>query len=78
MNFEFTIDQLLKTSGLNSIIVPRKNTAVFVIDYPINIPYNLKIYGGEFGKDVLYTLKHIALAYKHIYKNPDKYIIWGH
>ncbi len=62
------------TSGLS---LPPNDEFIIIADYPLEKAFNFKISTND-GMDLLEIYNCIGRIYKEIYKDPDKYGVWGH
>jgi len=53
-------------------------TYTLVIDYPLSRPAEFKIKSGKSGVDLSNLINKIVDRYYKIYKDEEKYGIWGH
>lgn len=67
-------------SAKNVTLLPNKEY-ILTIDYPFgwnDRGYDFKIKTGHDGKTTVDVINEIVKAYKCIYKNPEKYGVFGH
>jgi hypothetical protein len=69
------VDDLLDISG--DISLPKNDTFTLIIDYPLDEEAKFKINTGK-GLSGLGLMKIIGKKYDEVYRNADKYGIWGH
>ncbi len=62
------------------IQLPPNQTFLLVIDYPLFVikPVNFKIKTGKHGLGFAGLVNKIVRIYNKIYKNPDRYGVFGH
>ena len=77
INCDVPIERLEYFSA-NDLWLPPNRNYTLVIEYPLDDEYKFVIKTGKNGMGTICLLKYIYKFYKEIYKNEEKYGVWGH